>query len=157
MKESAGILLYKKSGEGLRVFLVHPGGPFWKDKEEGAWSIPKGEIDDGESDMLDVGLRELEEETGIKIDRKENERKFIDLGMIKLRSGKNVYAWACEGDWHGLLVCKSYVDMEFPARSGKHIKFPEVDKAGFFLIDIAKKKINGCQKEFIVRLEKKLT
>ena len=150
MKESAGLLMYKIEKNILKVFLVHPGGPFWKNREEGAWSIPKGEIEDGE-DLLETAKREFKEEVGF--DAKE---EFISLGEIQQKAGKIVHAWAFEGDWSGLLMCQSYVEIEWPLRSGKKIKIPEVDKARFFSIEDAKKKINQAQKELIERLEEYL-
>ena len=150
-KTSAGILIYKHNDGKLKLFIVHPGGPFWKDKDEGAWSIPKGEVEQGEENLLGVAKRELKEETGISI-----EGNFIDLGEVKQKSGKIVKAWAIEGDWSGLLMCQSFVEIEWPYKSGKKIKIPEVDKAGFFSVEDAKRKINPAQREFIERLQEKL-
>ncbi|MBI2452274.1 NUDIX domain-containing protein [Candidatus Pacearchaeota archaeon] len=147
---SAGILLYRLKSEKLEVFLAHPGGPFWKDKDLGAWTIPKGEIEKGE-DLLETAKREFKEETGIILDPKKN---FIPLGQITQKSGKIVHAWAIEGDWSGLLMGKSFVELEWPMNSGKKIKFSEIDKASFFPVDKAMKKINPSQAEFIERLEK---
>ena len=155
-KISSGILIFKRSPE-LKVFLVHPGGPFWKNKDEGAWSIPKGEIDDGnfsQEAMLKNAKRELEEETGIS-PPEENEKYFY-LGEIKQKSGKVVHAWAYEGDWSGLLMCSSFAEIEWPHKSGERIKVPEVDKAGFFTIAQARKKINSAQSTFLDKLEEKL-
>jgi predicted NUDIX family NTP pyrophosphohydrolase len=150
-KKSAGLLIYKFSKEGsLKFFIVHPGGPFWKAKDKGAWSIPKGEIEDGEDDLLEVAKRELKEETGI--DAPAERERFLDLGEITQRSGKIVQAWAFEGDWNGLLFCSSYVEVLW---NNKKIKVPEVDKAGFFDSRITKEKINPAQVEFIERLEQK--
>ena len=132
----------------LEVFIVHPGGPFWKNKDESSWSIPKGELEEGE-DLLSAAKREFMEETGLKIDSE----SFIQLGNVTLKSGKIVHAWAFEGDWSGLLMCQSYMNLEWPPRSGKLIKFPEVDKASFFSPEIAKKKINPAQRELIDKLE----
>lgn len=148
-KISAGLLMYKFDKEKrLRVFLVHPGGPFWKGKDVGAWSIPKGEIDEeDEKDLLETAKRELKEETGINAPN--DREKYFNLGEIKQKSGKLVYAWAFEGDWHGLLMCQSFVEIEF---NGKKMKFPEVDRADFFTVDKAKEKINPAQFELIERL-----
>src|SRR3989344_7907866 len=101
MKTSAGILLYKFYDDELRFFIVHPGGPFWKDKDKGAWSIPKGEIDDESENPFERAKKELKEETGISLDREEKDCIF--LGEITQKSGKRVIAWASEGDWSGLL------------------------------------------------------
>ncbi len=146
-KESAGLMMYKIGGDVLKVFLVHPGGPFWKNKEDGAWSIPKGEIEEGEN-LLETAKREFKEEVGF-----EAKGNFFSLGKIQQKAGKIVHAWAFEGDWSGLLMCQSYVEIEWPLRSGKKIKIPEVDKARFFSSEEAKKKINQAQKELIERLE----
>jgi predicted NUDIX family NTP pyrophosphohydrolase len=153
-KRSAGLLMYKISRERkLKLFIVHPGGPFWKNKEGGAWSIAKGEVEDGK-DMFEVAKKELKEETGIIAPPgKEN---YIDLGEITQKSGKIVRAWAFEGDWNGLLICSSWAEIEWPAKSGKKIKVPEVDKAGFFNIEEAKKMINPAQIELIRRLDEKI-
>lgn len=154
MKESAGVLIYKKDDfSKLRVFLVHPGGPFWKNKDEGHWGIPKGEIQEGEA-KFDAAIRELEEETGIDFKNKKKE-DFFDLGMVRYTSnGKRVFCYSTEGDWSGFLICKSWVNNEWPPKSGKFVRFPEVDKAGFFEIKEAMKKINPSQKEFIEKLLK---
>ena len=154
-RKSAGILIYRKLGEKIEVFLVHPGGPFWKGKEEKAWGIPKGEIKDGENELL-CALRETREETGIVI---KEDREFIDLGEIVRRDGRPVHAWAVEekkGDWSGLLICKSWVTLEYPAKSGKKIQFTEVDKAGFFGIEKAMKMVHTGQDEFLKRLREKI-
>ena len=142
---------FDKNDAGLRVFIVHPGGPFWKDKDEGVWGIPKGEIEDGENDMLEVAKRELKEETGIDLFSRKKE-EFADLGSVKQKSGKEVFCYAIEEDWTGLLICSSYFEMEWPTKSGKTIKFPEVDKAGFFFLEMARKKMNEAQREFLDRL-----
>lgn len=155
-KVSAGLLMYKIKDNKLYVFLVHPGGPFWKNKDQGAWSIPKGELDEGEvnkENLLKTAIREFKEEIGLDIDPN---TKFITLNSIKQKSGKTVHAWAFESDWHGLLMCSSYVKVEYPYKSGKLIKIPEIDKAEFFNPEIAKKKINPAQVELIERLEKYL-
>jgi predicted NUDIX family NTP pyrophosphohydrolase len=147
-KFSAGLLMYKIKSTGAEYFLVHPGGPFWKNKNFGAWSVPKGEFLAGE-DKLATAIREFEEETGMKA-----QGEFIDLGSIKQKSGKTVFAWAFEGDYDGNFNCTSMVDIEYPPKSGKIITIPEVDKGGMFLSDEAKKLINSAQTEFIDRLEK---
>lgn len=154
VKTSAGLLMYKiKESNGRRelmVFIGHPGGSFFKGKETGAWSIPKGEIEEGE-DLFSAGRREFKEETGIG--SPENKEKYIYLGEIRQKSGKRVFCWAFEGDWTGLLMGTSFVELEY---NGKKIKFPEMDGAGFFGIEEAKKKINPAQRELIDRLREKL-
>ena len=146
-KISCGLLMYRIKNS-LEVFLVHPGGPFWKDKNKGAWSISKGEIEDGEN-FLEAAIREFKEETGIK-----PECKFIPLGSVKQKSGKIVHAWAFEGEWNGFLMKQNMIEIEFPYGSGKKIKIPEIDKADFFNLEKAKEKIIPAQVEFIKRLEK---
>jgi predicted NUDIX family NTP pyrophosphohydrolase len=154
-KISAGILLWKRSEKGLKVFLVHPGGPFWAGKNEKAWDFPKGEVEEGESDLLVVGIRELKEETGIDVSSRKRE-EFISLGSIRRKDGKEIHLWAIESDWSGLLMCQSMVEMEYPLRSGKKILFPEVDKAGFFTLQDAKKKVFVSLVPFLERLEQQL-
>ncbi len=142
-KTSSGLLMYKTKNNQIYVFLAHPGGIFWKNKDEGAWSIPKDEVNEGE-DLLETAKREFKEEIGIK-----SEGNFISLGEIKQKAGKIVHAWAFEGDWNGLLMCQSYVEIEI---KGRKMKIPEIGKASFFSIEEAKKKINPAQKEFIERM-----
>ncbi|MBB6128742.1 NUDIX domain-containing protein [Mucilaginibacter lappiensis] len=145
-KQSAGILLYRKTEGKLQVFLVHPGGPFFKNKDEGNWSIPKGEFLD-EEDPLEAAKREFKEETGRAI-----AGKFILLNPITQKSGKKVHAWAVEGDMDHLSIKSNQFEMEWPPRSGKQQSFPEVDRAEWFDMDIAKVKINPAQAGFIEEL-----
>ncbi|SHM23929.1 NUDIX domain-containing protein [Mucilaginibacter sp. OK098] len=144
--QSAGILLYRKINTHLQVFLVHPGGPFFKNKDMGAWSIPKGEFLDDEESFI-AAKREFEEETGQAIDG-----NFIPLNPVKLKSGKMVYAWAVEGDINHETIFSNLFEMEWPPKSGKKQSFPEIDRAGWFEIDEAKLKINGAQAAFIEEL-----
>jgi len=146
-QKSAGILLYKKENKTLKIFLVHPGGPFWAKKDDGAWSIPKGEFDDGE-DPLGAAKREFEEETGIKISG-----GFLELDPIKQKSGKIVYAWAVEGDVDVSKIKSNEFEMEWPPKSGKMKTFPEIDKAAWFNLNEAKKKILEAQSSLIRELE----
>jgi predicted NUDIX family NTP pyrophosphohydrolase len=148
MKQSAGILLYRKLENDLQVFLVHPGGPFFKNKDAGAWSIPKGEFLDDE-EPLAAAKREFSEETGQPIDG-----NFIELGSVKLKSGKIVHAWAVEGDIDHETIVSNTFEIEWPPRSGKKINVPEIDRAGWFKLDIARQKINEAQATFIDKLEK---
>lgn len=150
VKISSGLLMYKIKDGKLLFFLVHPGGPFWKNKDEGAWGIPKGEINDSEGES-DAAKREFEEETGIK-----SKEPYIPLGKITQKSGKIVHAWAFQGDWTGLLMGNSFVNLEYPAHSGKMIKFPEVDKAGFFTLEKSKELINPAQYDLLLRLKEHL-
>lgn len=144
--------MYRYSPQhSLEFFIIHPGGPYFKNKEEGAWSIPKGEIESGETE-LEAANREFREETGL-----EPKEPFIFLGTTRLKSGKQIHAWAFEGDWEGLLLCQRHVTIEWPPRSGKQISFPETDKAGFFKETEAKQKLHPAQAIFIERLIKQLS
>ena len=149
-KQSAGILLYRRIFSGVEVFIVHPGGPFWKNKEEGAWSIPKGEFDDDEN-SLDAAKREFFEETGISLTG-----EFIELQPVKLKSGKKVFAWAIEKDIDAENIFSNNFEMEWPLRSGKFQSFPEIDKGEWLSIEAAKKKINVMQVDFLEQLHTKL-
>ena len=144
-KRSAGILLHRNGAS--EVLLVHPGGPFWAKKDLGAWSIPKGEHDDGE-DGLDAALREFREETGAELEAGE----LTDLGSIKQRGGKVVQAWAAEGDLDAAAVRSNTFTMEWPPRSGTMREFPEVDRAAWFSLEEARERINPAQAEFLDRL-----
>ncbi|MDB4923618.1 NUDIX domain-containing protein [Mucilaginibacter sp.] len=144
--QSAGILLYRKINNNLQVFLVHPGGPFFKNKDLGAWSIPKGEFLDDEESLI-AAKREFEEETGQAIDG-----NFISLNPVRLKSGKKIYAWAVEGDIDHETIFSNLFEMEWPPRSGKKQSFPEIDRAGWFEADEAKLKINAAQAAFIEEL-----
>jgi predicted NUDIX family NTP pyrophosphohydrolase len=143
MRTSAGILLYRKKDKFIEVFLIHPGGPFWKGKEKGAWSIPKGEFTKGE-DPLTVAKREFNEETGQTIDG-----VFMELKPIQQKGGKMVYAWAVEGNADAENISSNTFKTEWPYKSGKWITIPEVDKAGWFSIEEAKEKMNVAQAAFI--------
>lgn len=135
MQKASGVLLFRKLGNEREYFLVHPGGPFWKNKDVGAWSIPKGEFDDDE-EPLAAARREFEEETGIVI-----EGKFIELKPVKQKSGKLVYAWGCEGDIDHSIIRSNTITIEWPPRTGKMIEIPEVDKGGWFDYETAKTKM----------------
>jgi predicted NUDIX family NTP pyrophosphohydrolase len=147
-KTSAGLLMFRKKKSGLEVLLVHPGGPFFRNKENGAWTIPKGEAVEGE-DLRARAKLEFEEEMGVEPPASE----WMELGMVKQKGGKTVHAWACEGDLaDGFVVASNTFAMEWPPRSGRTQEFPEVDRAEFFLIDVAREKINQAQIEFLDRL-----
>ncbi len=150
-KVSAGLLMYRFHNNVLQVFIVHPGGPYFKNKDEGAWSLPQGETEPGE-ELLQTAKREFHEETGMNA-----EGNFIPLGQITLKSGKDVHAWAFEGNWSGMLAANSFMKMEWPPRSGKLITFPEVDKAAFFTCEVAKRKLHPMKALFVERLEKHLS
>jgi len=145
-KKSAGLLMYRRRQSGLEVFLVHPGGPFWARRDEGAWSIPKGEYASGE-DPLDTARREFQEETGF-----EGEGDFIPLTPRKQPSGKVISAWALEGDCDASLIKSNTFSMEWPPRSGRQQEFPEVDRAGWFTVPAAKEKILKGQVPFLNEL-----
>ncbi|WP_295713014.1 NUDIX domain-containing protein [Mucilaginibacter sp.] len=149
-KQSAGILLYRKLNNMMQVFLVHPGGPFWKNKDDGAWSIPKGEYED-EEDPLDAAKREFYEETGRYIDG-----RFIKLNPIKQKSGKIVQAWAIEGDIDHHNIKSNFFEMEWPPKSGKIQQFPEVDRGEWFSIEQALIKINPGQVGLLEELEEQV-
>jgi len=145
--QSAGILLFRNNDTKWQVFLVHPGGPFWKKKDAGSWSIPKGEFTDDE-EPLTAAKREFEEETGKKL-----AGNFIKLTPIKQKGGKVVHAWMLQGDIDPLnIVCNTF-RMEWPPKSGKWQEFPEVDRGDWFDIDSAKLKINPSQVAFIEEFE----
>jgi len=150
-RRSAGILLHRGRGDGLEVLLVHPGGPAWSNRDAGAWSIPKGEYADGE-DPLDAARREFEEELGSPAPPGDAE----DLGEIRQRSGKRVHGWALPGDLDVSTVVSNVVDFEWPPRSGRVIEIPEVDRAEWFGLGVAREKINAGQVPLLDRLEELL-
>jgi predicted NUDIX family NTP pyrophosphohydrolase len=150
MRTSAGILLYRKTNNYIEVFLIHPGGPFWKGKDKGAWSIPKGEFTEGE-DPLAAAKREFNEETGQTIDG-----DFIELKPIQQKGGKVVYAWAVEGDADAENILSNNFKQEWPYKSGKWVTFPEVDKAAWFSVEEAKEKMNTAQAALIDDLVERL-
>lgn len=149
MKFSAGLLMYRYAPDGIEVFLVHPGGPFFAKKDEGFWSIPKGLVDDDELEV-DAAVREFVEETAIFIDPSKNE--FVSLGTVTQKSGKQVIAWAFEGDVDPADVVSNTFEMEWPPRSGRKQTFPEIDRGAWFDVDAARVKINGAQQAFLDRL-----
>jgi len=147
-KISAGILLYRKTENGLEVFLVHPGGPFFARKDNGAWSVPKGETD-GDEDFLATAKHEFNEETGFAIPS----GTFLPLGSVEQKGGKIVHAWAIEGDCDPTKLVSNTFSIEWPPHSGKQQSFPEVDHGDFFPMDTARQKINPAQIPFLERLE----
>ena len=148
-KRSAGILLFRRSGDETEFLLVHPGGPFWAKKDAGAWSIPKGGIEDGEEPRA-CAIRELEEELGPAPQL--DPEQLIDLGTIRQRAGKVVEAWAAEADFDPATLASNTFTLEWPPRSGNHGEFPEVDRAEWFDPDSAREKILPAQAEFLDRL-----
>jgi len=145
-KKSAGLIMYRFNDSKLEVLLVHPGGPYWAKKDEGAWSIPKGEYSDDE-EPLTVAIREFEEETGHKA-----EGEFAPLRPIQQPSRKIVSAWAFEGDCDASKIKSNAFTMEWPPRSGKLAEFPEVDRAEWFIISTAKQKLLKGQVGFMDEL-----
>jgi predicted NUDIX family NTP pyrophosphohydrolase len=144
---SAGLLLYRVRDGEPEVLLVHPGGPFWARKDEGAWSLPKGEHPPDEEPQLAAG-REFEEELGSAPPSGE----LIDLGEVRQRGGKVVHAWALEGDFDPATVRSNTFETEWPPRSGQRREFPEVDRAEWFAPEAARRKINPAQAAFVDRL-----
>lgn len=145
--ESAGLLLHRNRDGRREVLLIHPGGPFWRRRDDGAWSIPKGEIEAGEA-PADVARREFREELGG--DPPDGELR--PLGSIRQAGGKVVHAWAAEGDFDASDVASVTFEMEWPPRSGRKATFPEVDRAEWFALDAAREKINPAQAPFLDRL-----
>jgi predicted NUDIX family NTP pyrophosphohydrolase len=153
-KISAGLIMYDFDNQkNLRIFLVHPGGPFWKNKDLGVWSIPKGEVDNGEN-LFSAAKREFFEETGIT--PSVLDKDYIFLGEIKQKNNKNVCAWAFFGKYLSNFNCKSFVKIKSVDNKNKELEFPEADKGFMFELKTAKQKINPYQKELIARLENKL-
>lgn len=148
-KESAGLLLYRRRQQQLEFLLVHPGGPLWRNKDLGAWTIPKGEIGPGE-DPLAAARRECEEELGLKV-----EGPFVALNPIRQKAGKTVRAWAVETDWDPAGFKSNTFLLEWPPRSGKQQEFPEIDGAAFFNLEQARIKINSAQIALLEELQAK--
>ena len=145
-KRSAGLLMYRRASRALEVLLVHPGGPFWAKKDAGAWSISKGEYDEGE-DALTVAKREFSEEVGAAPNG-----DFLDLGEVIQGGGKRVRAFALEGDFDVSRLQSNTFELEWPPKSGRKQSFPEVDRAAWFVLDVAREKILAGQRPFIERL-----
>jgi predicted NUDIX family NTP pyrophosphohydrolase len=150
-KVSAGLIMYRFRDGALEFLLVHPGGPFWVNKDAGAWTIPKGEIEPDE-EPLAAAKREFREELGF-----EPIGDCIELQPIKQKSGKIVRAWGFEGDCDPTCMKSNTFTMEWPLRSGKSAEFPEVDRAGFFSLEAAKEKINPAQIPLLQELQEKAT
>jgi predicted NUDIX family NTP pyrophosphohydrolase len=158
-KRSAGILMYRGGGDALELLLVHPGGPFWANKDLGAWSIPKGEYEAGE-DPLAVAKREFQEELGVSPPQRSSSPEgdsaqrvvYRELGEIVQPSRKIVTAWAVEGEFDPAALKSNSFEMEWPPKSGRMQSFPEVDRAAWFALDEARAKILPGQAGFIDRL-----
>ncbi len=148
--KSAGLLMFRRVA-ALELFLVHPGGPFFRKKDDGAWSIPKGELEPNEDPLL-TAQREFTEETGLAVPK----NGFLALGEIRQQGGKTVFAWAFEGDCDPAGIASNTFELEWPPRSGRRQTFPEVDRADFFTPDVARKKLNPAQAVFVDRLENAL-
>ena len=144
---SAGLLLFRRTSGEIQVLLAHPGGPFWKHKDAGAWTIPKGEIEPGE-EPLTAARREFSEETGSIVDG-----TFRPLGSVRMRSGKVVYAWACEGDIDPATIRSNVFTMEWPPRSGRQQQFPEADRAAWFPLAEARRRILSAQAPLLDHLK----
>jgi predicted NUDIX family NTP pyrophosphohydrolase len=150
-KTSAGLLMFRTRKGGLQVLLVHPGGPYFQNRDDGTWTIPKGEVMEGE-DLLERARIEFKEELGVAASG-----NWLELGSVKQKGGKTVHAWAFSGDLEDdfKLVSNTF-EMEWPPRSGKVQRFPEVDRASFFPVEEARRKINVAQTVFLDRLIEQL-
>jgi predicted NUDIX family NTP pyrophosphohydrolase len=146
-KRSAGILLYRRRVSQLEVLLVHPGGPFWAAKDDGAWFVPKGELEEGEQ-PLEAARREFREELGSD----PPDAAPLELGTVKNKSGKLIYAWALEGDLDLASFASNTFTLEWPPRSGQMRQFPEVDRAAFFSLSDAEQKLHQAELPFLERL-----
>ena len=150
MKRSAALLVYRQGPDGIQVFLVHPGGPFWAKKDLGAWSIPKGEFDETE-DGLAAAKREFREEVGQSV-----EGDFLALTPVKQKSGKIVHTWAIEGAVNEVAVKSNEFEMEWPPRSGRKARFPEVDRGQWFPLAEARRRILPAQAPILEELVARL-
>jgi predicted NUDIX family NTP pyrophosphohydrolase len=146
---SAGLLLFRRTG-GLEVLLAHPGGPYWSRRDDGAWTLPKGEVHDGEDPMA-AALREFAEETGHA-----PQGPLLDLGEIRQKGGKRVLGWACEGEFDPAALASNTFEIEWPPKSGRLQAFPEVDRVGWFTPDAARGKLLPAQWPFVERLQEAL-
>ena len=151
MNVSAGLLLFRRPCGELEVFLAHPGGPFWEDRDLGAWTVPKGLVERGE-DPLATAVREFEEETGIR-----PEGPFVPLGSVRQKAGKLVHAWAWEGEAEARRVRSNTMRVELLRGSGRWLTFPEVDRCEWFDAERARERINPAQAELIDRLQAALS
>lgn len=145
-KQSAGLLMFRRPEGAVEVLLVHPGGPFWKNKDDGAWTFPRGEVEPGE-DLEIAARREFQEETGHIA-----EGPPFPLGSIRQKSGKTIYAWAIEGDVDPATINSNTFTIEWPPKSGKQVEFPEIDRAEFFDLPFARQKIRPDERPFLVAL-----
>lgn len=151
MRVSGGILLYRRTPVGLELLLAHPGGPYFRDRDEGHWTIPKGEPDADEA-LLVAAVREFAEETGLTVP----EGARLELGTITQKGGKVVHAWAVAGDLDPATAQSNQVEIEWPPRSGRMQSFPEIDRVAWFDWSEARRRIKEAQVPFIDRLEEAL-
>jgi predicted NUDIX family NTP pyrophosphohydrolase len=149
-RTSAGIALYRRVADDIELLLAHPGGPFWKNKDDGAWTFPKGEYT-GDEDPLTAARREFREEIGLDLDG-----AFIDLGAVKQSGGKIVRVFAIEGDCDAATIQSNTFRQVWPPKSGRYVEFPEVDRAGWFSPAAAKAKLIVAQREFVDRLRERV-
>ena len=149
-KQSAGLLMFRQAGQSLQVFLVHPGGPYWSRRNEGAWTIPKGEYEEGE-DLLHAARREFTEETGFH-----PSGPFLELGSVRQKSGKTVVAWAFAGDCDPSLLVSNTCEIEWPPRSKGRIVISEVDRGEWFTLGDAPTFLREEQRPFLNRLHERL-
>jgi predicted NUDIX family NTP pyrophosphohydrolase len=147
---SAGLLLFRRGPAGVELFLAHPGGPFWRGRDEGAWTLPKGAVEAGET-PLDAGIREFREETGI-----EPRPPYLPLGSVRQKAGKTVHAWAWEGDADPEAIVSNRMRIEWPRGSGRWQSYPEVDRCAWYDEATARWKLNAAQAEFVGRLLERL-
>ena len=152
MKRSAGLLLYRLRGGEVDLLLGHPGGPYFRRKDHGSWTIPKGLLDSESEDPLVAARREFEEETGLTV----GDVDFLELGEVRLGSGKRVQAWAFEGECDPDALESNTFTLEWPPRSGRQAEFPEIDRFAFFGPEEAVERLNPKQADFVVRLLEKL-
>lgn len=150
-KLSAGLLMYRRRGDAIEVFLVHPGGPFWARKDLGAWTVPKGEYEPDE-EPLAAARREFQEETGFLA-----QGKFLELGSIRQKSGKVVVAWAFEGDCDPAQLISNTCEIEWPPKSGLRKEIPEVDRGGWFSLQEARERIRAEQADLLLRLTERVS
>lgn len=146
-KLSAGLLLFRRTGDGIEVLIAHPGGPMWARRDEGAWSLPKGALDVDE-DLLDAARREFREETG----HAAPDGPSIDLGEVRMRSGKVVHAWGVEGDLDPAAIESMPFELEWPPRSGRRVTVPEIDRVAWLRPGEARRLLNAAQAAFVDRL-----
>ena len=151
-KLSAGLLLFRRTDDGIQVLVAHPGGPMWARRDNGAWSVPKGAPNDDEADLLDAARREFLEELG----HEAPDGPVIDLGEVRMRSGKVVHAWAVEGDLDPSTIRSMTVDLEWPPRSGRTLTVPEIDRVAWLRPGEARRRLNPAQAEFVDRLLREL-